>query len=607
MAIYHADVKAFGRGRGKSGSAAAAYRAGVRITDPHTGTTYDYRRRHGVEGATMLAPRDAPAWARDIAECWARSDALATRKNARTAREVEVSLPAELTPGQRHALALDLGQRCVDRWGVGALVAEHAPARGGDQRNHHVHIQLTPRVVTREGFGERAMVEFDGRNGQGPAAIEAWRADIAATINRHLEAAGVAARVDHRTLADQAREALANGEVLKAGALARAPTQHEGKTNTAARRQGRMLDRAQANEATRADNVVSMRDWIQEHITAPAAVAVAEAAGKAAQADAPAQPAGQAAKPPAKKSGGGKAPAPRGGGGAPVRAGGGARGAVTKAHAVATKEQKAEAARSAEAMALINQSIAAAEAVAQEYLAGLAATSREVSTQMQQIAALAQMVAAQSAADLAATQRVLRAEIAGGRRCREIEQQQERAEQARKMVMDAGASKWRRQDRLETWRNTDPRPGVLHPGRRGAWDAKERRHLASIAEASQAQEKARADLLDEAALRSLERQAALADERRRETEAERDRVLGRGFAVGYGQRALARVPTSTDHSLDPATPEAPRFPARRLAAALATAQPPAPEPEAHHRKRRRRRPRPGGHEAGPDYADGSGE
>ncbi|MGV8921612.1 MAG: MobA/MobL family protein [Pseudomonas sp.] len=262
MAIYHASVKSFSRGRQHSGTAAAAYRAGIVITDKFTGTRHDYTRRRGVLSVDMLAPEDAPTWARDPAACFNASEMAETRKNARVARELEVSLPAELTEEQRHKLAKDLGQMLVDRYSVGVLVAVHSPDKQGDARNYHCHLLMTPRQIGNNGLGARACAEFDARGGAGPQAIRDLREAVAERINCHLEQAQQPARVDHRSLADQSTAMAAQGRMGLAAALAREPTQHEGKTATAMRRRGQVSERGSINEDIRITNRIDQEAFL---------------------------------------------------------------------------------------------------------------------------------------------------------------------------------------------------------------------------------------------------------------------------------------------------------------------------------------------------------
>lgn len=240
MAIYHSHMKSFGRGKGDSSVAAAAYRAGFDLVDEATGLSHSYSRRHGVDHAQMLAPKGAPAWCLDTQKFWNANESAETRKNALVAREVEVALPQSLDQAQRKGLALDLGQLLVDRYKVAVLVAIHTPSRNGDQRNHHVHLLMSARQVGPEGFGKRAAAEFDGRQGQGSNAVKELRLAIAATINRHLDIAGIQKRVDPRKLKTQAREAALNGNFERARELTRTPGRHNGKVKTALERKSRL-------------------------------------------------------------------------------------------------------------------------------------------------------------------------------------------------------------------------------------------------------------------------------------------------------------------------------------------------------------------------------
>ncbi|UXA69441.1 MobA/MobL family protein [Xanthomonas prunicola] len=239
MAIYHATMKSFSRGKGDSSVAAAAYRAGFDLVDTNTGLGHDYTRRHGVAFFQMLAPKGAPAWCLDAKKFWVANEAAETRLNARVCREVEVSLPHSLDDAQRKVLALALGQLLVDRYDVAVLVAVHTPSRLGDQRNHHVHLLMSARKVGVGGLGARACAVFDARQGGGTRELRQIRKDIAQVINRHLAKAGAAARVDHRSLRDQARDAALRGDFDRARELTRAPTRHLGKAKVAIMRKAK--------------------------------------------------------------------------------------------------------------------------------------------------------------------------------------------------------------------------------------------------------------------------------------------------------------------------------------------------------------------------------
>ncbi|WP_210424818.1 MobQ family relaxase [Marichromatium bheemlicum] len=204
MAIYHLSVKTISRSAGRSATAAAAYRAAVRIADQRTGEIHDYRRKRGVVSADLVLPAEAPAWAQDREALWNAAEQAERRRNATVAREFEIALPAELPAEGRRALTLAFAGELVERHGCAADVCIHTPGRGGDDRNHHAHILLTTRRLGRDGLGEKTR-ELDDR-ARGPALVRTWRERFAALQNAHLLAADRPERVDHRTLEAQGVE-----------------------------------------------------------------------------------------------------------------------------------------------------------------------------------------------------------------------------------------------------------------------------------------------------------------------------------------------------------------------------------------------------------------
>lgn len=220
MAIYHLSVKAISRSAGRSATAAAAYRAGVEITDTRTGEVHDYTRKRGIVSADLVLPAGAPEWAADRSALWNASEHAERRKDACVAREYEVALPSELPAAARRQLALDFAQEMADREGCAVDVAIHEPSKGGDNRNHHAHIMRTTRKVDAEGLGAKLDTEKAGRNRAGD--LEAVRARWAELTNERLRQHGIEATVDHRS--------------LKAQGIDREPTQHLGPTATAIER-----------------------------------------------------------------------------------------------------------------------------------------------------------------------------------------------------------------------------------------------------------------------------------------------------------------------------------------------------------------------------------
>ena len=202
MAIYHFDASVISRSKGRSATAASAYRAAERVVDRRTGEVHDYTRKHGVEHSEILAPAHAPDWARDRSALWNAVEQIERRKDAQVSREVRVALPSELSPEQNRDLVRGFVQAQFVSRGMVADIALHAPGREGDQRNHHAHIMLTTREIGPEGFGTK------NREWNAKELLVDWRSSWAEHVNQTLERCNVHERVDHRTLEAQREEAL---------------------------------------------------------------------------------------------------------------------------------------------------------------------------------------------------------------------------------------------------------------------------------------------------------------------------------------------------------------------------------------------------------------
>ena len=200
MAIYHLSAQVISRSTGRSSTAAAAYRAGERIVDERSGEVHDYTRKGGVLHDEILAPAGAPAWATDRARLWNAVESAEKRKDAQLCREVDIALPSELGESQRLDLVREFVQRQFVDAGMIADVCLHAPGREGDDRNFHAHVQLTMRSIGPDGFGPKV------RDWNTKALLQSWREAWEQHANAALERAGIAERIDHRTLDAQGIE-----------------------------------------------------------------------------------------------------------------------------------------------------------------------------------------------------------------------------------------------------------------------------------------------------------------------------------------------------------------------------------------------------------------
>lgn len=249
MAIFHCQTTPLSRSSGRSAVAAAAYRSGSELVDERTGQVHDYTRKAGVADTLMVMPEGAPAMTRS--ELWNAAESAEKRKDARTAREWVVALPAELSAEQRKELVATFARGLAGRYGVAVDVAIHQPGAEGDQRNHHAHVLCTTRQVGPQGLGDKATLELSDKarreRGLGAAAdeVKAVREFWSGIANRALEQAGHEARIDHRS--------------LEAQGIDRAPTTHLGPVASEMERRGRASDRGDVNRGIKAENAERAR------------------------------------------------------------------------------------------------------------------------------------------------------------------------------------------------------------------------------------------------------------------------------------------------------------------------------------------------------------
>jgi ATP-dependent exoDNAse (exonuclease V) alpha subunit len=213
MAIFRLQITSIARADQHSSVAAAAYRAGERIRDDRTHEVHNHSRRKDVTHSEILLPGDLAGqnmdWARNRASLWNSVENAESRKNARVATEIQVTLPFELSPERRLAMARAFSQEVADHYKVAVDLAVHDPRPAGDPRNFHAHLLLTTREVSAAGLGaktglnlqtsERLRLGLPNISQEFTAIRERW----ATLTNEALAEANIEARVDHRSLAEQ--------------------------------------------------------------------------------------------------------------------------------------------------------------------------------------------------------------------------------------------------------------------------------------------------------------------------------------------------------------------------------------------------------------------
>ncbi|GHH26119.1 hypothetical protein GCM10008023_40250 [Sphingomonas glacialis] len=197
MAIYHFSAKVIGRSSGSSAVAAAAYRSASELFDERLERHHDFSNKTGVTHSEVMLPEGAPERLADRTTLWNAVEAGEKRKDAQLAREIEFSIPREMTRDQGVSLARDFVKReFVDRGMIADLNVHWDKAEDGSPKPH-AHVMLTMREVGPEGFGKK-VVPWNDR-----ALLQHWREAWSAHVNERLTELGIDARIDHRSYAEQ--------------------------------------------------------------------------------------------------------------------------------------------------------------------------------------------------------------------------------------------------------------------------------------------------------------------------------------------------------------------------------------------------------------------
>lgn len=259
MAIYHLTAKIISGGKGRSAVAAAAYRHGCRMYCEREARTYDYRHKSEANRSAIMLPENVPDWLKEqlgnhtshvaSAKIWNAIEKFEKLHNAQYAREIEFAVPNELTRRENMKLVREFSKIFTDR---GMIVDWSYHDKAG---NPHVHMMMTLRPLTQDGFGPKRTVQMDAlgeplRNDKGVLVREHWagtRADLvdwregwARIVNTALEAKQVDYRVDHRSFADRGIDLI--------------PTQHIGPEGRAMKAAGKYQERAEWIEEDTVEN-----------------------------------------------------------------------------------------------------------------------------------------------------------------------------------------------------------------------------------------------------------------------------------------------------------------------------------------------------------------
>lgn len=217
MAIYHLHVKNISRGKGQSAIASASYRRAARLFNEREEKFYDYTHKKGVIHSEITATETSPHWVKELIELhqqnknaaaeklWNLVEASEKRVDARLAKEVEFALPMELTQEENIQLVREY---IHDQFALRGMIADWNVH--WDEGNPHVHVMLTTRHLTEQGFGQKV------REWNSDDLVKDWREKWAEYANFHLRLHQHSVRIDHRSYQAQGINLIPSVHVGKA-------------------------------------------------------------------------------------------------------------------------------------------------------------------------------------------------------------------------------------------------------------------------------------------------------------------------------------------------------------------------------------------------------
>jgi len=169
---------------GRSVVASASYRSGEVLHDERLGKTFDYTRKEDVLHAEILSPESAPDWVQDRSQLWNNVEASEKRKDAQLARDIIAALPRGLDGETYAKLVREFVNDNFVKRGMVADIAIHTKMASDGLDNPHMHVMLTTREVSADGFGPK------NRDWNNREHIKEWRSAFEELCNRYLEEAG---------------------------------------------------------------------------------------------------------------------------------------------------------------------------------------------------------------------------------------------------------------------------------------------------------------------------------------------------------------------------------------------------------------------------------
>ena len=275
LSLYHFSVSQIRRSAGRSVIAAAAYRAGEKLTSKYDGLVHDYTHKHGVVTADILLPPNAPKKYSDRNTLWNSVEMFEKRIDAQLAYNFDVALQTEFTQEENTALVRQFLQENFVSRGMIVDYAIHDPDNKNGISNPHFHFLCPMRPLNKDGSwgpkrkresviaddGQRQTIWVKTTDWGEPETLEQWRQAWADLCNAKFEEKGLDIRIDNRSFARQGVDLI--------------PTVHEGPAVREMEARGIKTNKGSLNRWIRATNnallkllsrVEELKQWLSSHL-----------------------------------------------------------------------------------------------------------------------------------------------------------------------------------------------------------------------------------------------------------------------------------------------------------------------------------------------------
>lgn len=201
MASYHFHSSHIQRSRGQNAVATAAYISASKLVyktiDPESGEkisiTYDFTKKQGVVFSKIFVPEgfEDVVWLQDREQLWNVAEVREKRETARTAAQIEFSLPKEVSQAENIRLVEEYVQKNIVSRGIVCDVNIHYD----NPDNPHVHIQYLTRRLEQLINNEVVLAKTKDRDLESTKFLYFARDQCEIEINKVYEEVGLPFRV----------------------------------------------------------------------------------------------------------------------------------------------------------------------------------------------------------------------------------------------------------------------------------------------------------------------------------------------------------------------------------------------------------------------------